>query len=164
MLGALDGSQLLAICMLAALMVGAAWHFVRTRGEASSQARAPTPRTCPKPFSLITIGDAFDPERAILWETQIPALQLISGGVPAARLFLLYACYPKRYPELFEGATFEEWLQFLKQCNLVEVAAGEIRLTAEGSEFLGSLRPAPEFSGAGGVQGQRRGAISRTGR
>ncbi len=148
MVEALDGAQLLAICMLTLLALGATWQLLRTRRAGVAPAWAPE-RMPPRIFHLMSIADAFDPERAMLWETQVPALQLISSGVPAARLFLFYARYPRNYPELFEDTTFEEWLQFLKRSNLVTVEQGEIRLTAEGVEFLHSLRPTPALSGAG---------------
>ncbi len=146
MVEALDGAQLLAIGMLTFLAMGATWQLLHARRAEA----APAPeRMPPRIFHLMNVADAFDPERAMLWETQVPALQLISSGVPAARLFLFYARYPRNYPELFEDTTFEEWLQFLKRSNLVTVEQGEIRLTAEGVEFLHSLRPTPALSGAG---------------
>ena len=152
MVEALDGAQLLAIGMLTLLAVGAAWQVLHARrtGDAPPSPPERVPR---RVFHLMNIADAFDPERAVLWESQVPALQLIFNGVPAARLFLFYARYPRQYPELFEDTTFEEWLQFLKRSNLITVEQGEIRLTAEGVEFLQSLRPTPALSGAGAASG-----------
>lgn len=160
MVEALDGAQLLAIAMLTFLAMGAIWQLLHARRSGAAPPWTPE-RMPPRIFHLMDIADAFDPERAMLWETQVPALRLIQSGVPAARLLVFYARYPRNYPELFEATTFEEWLQFLKRCNLITVEQGEIRLTAEGVEFLHSLRPTPALSGAGAARGAGGGSRSR---
>src|SRR6266542_3704408 len=44
-----------------------------------------------RPFRVLTIEQVFEPEHAILWDTQIPALQLINSaggkGLPIQRLY-----------------------------------------------------------------------------
>jgi len=84
--------------------------------------------------------DAFDPEYAILWETQVPALQLISdsagGRVCENRLFFCWGEARHHYPEIFEDSTFEEWLTFLEDAQLIERQNGNVRITNDGRALL----------------------------
>ncbi len=91
-------------------------------------------------FCGISVADAFDPEFAILWETQTPALELISRGgsrgIPCERLYPWYCRCARLYPELYEGTSFRRWLEFLQATQLVAVTPERVLLTPEGAEFL----------------------------
>jgi hypothetical protein len=42
----------------------------------------------------------------------------------------------RRFPEIFEGHTLEQWLQFLQQEQLVCCRGEKVSITAQGSDFL----------------------------
>ncbi len=92
-----------------------------------------------RPFSL-SLTEAFDPEHAILWGTQIPALLLVSSaggrGLAYNRLYHAYLEAARHYPELYEGSSFAQWLFFLEQNELVTLTSYRVRITGYGREFL----------------------------
>lgn len=91
-------------------------------------------------FGVVPVGGAFDPEYALLWETQVGAVQLISAaggdGVTQASLRPLFEQEARRYPELYDGASFEDWLEFLEQAEVAARRAGTLTITHTGREFL----------------------------
>ena len=94
-----------------------------------------------RPFTVISVAQAFEEDSAILWETQIPGLQLIATGgakgAPVARMRRFFSATAKQYPELYEGVYFEQWVHFLEDAELVIIAADEkIAITPQGLEFL----------------------------
>lgn len=94
-----------------------------------------------KPFTVISVAQAFEEDSAILWETQVPALQLIATGgpkgAPVAKMRRFFSGTSKQYPELYEGVYFEQWIHFLEGAELVTLAADEkIAITPQGLEFL----------------------------
>ena len=137
----LDGPtlQLLAIVVLP-IIVGFIWMFAVTifRFTSGSHNRVPE-QIRNAAFRLFSIADAFDPERAILWEAQIPVLRRIGSGISISRFFENCNVPLCRYPELFEGTTLAAWLEFLRQSALVEIIGSEVRLTVEGRAFLAVL-------------------------
>lgn len=92
------------------------------------------------PFRILSVCDAFEEEYAVLWETQAPALSLIaSAGIKGASRKQLLAAYQRaaeQFPELYEGSCFEQWLEFLQNCELITVQQDRIHITPEGKEFL----------------------------
>jgi hypothetical protein len=94
-----------------------------------------------KCFTVISVAQAFEEDSAILWETQVPGLQLIAtGGVkgtPVAKMRRFFSATAKQYPELYEGVCFEQWIHFLEEAELVVVASDDkIAITPPGLEFL----------------------------
>jgi hypothetical protein len=93
-----------------------------------------------KPLSLLSITDAFDPIYTVLWEAPIAALELIDSagpsGMPAARLRPIFVKAAARFPEIYEGCSFVQWLQFLEQNQLVSWNGYCVVLTPEAREFL----------------------------
>ena len=93
-----------------------------------------------QPFSALSIVQAFDPERFMLWDTQLPLLeQLRSAGPKGCSLAQLYSFHlqlARRYPELYEGTSFEHWLGFLVASDLVRLETDRGAITAEGRQFL----------------------------
>jgi hypothetical protein len=92
-----------------------------------------------RPFTL-SLTEAFDPDHAILWRTQIPALELIRHagprGVTYHRLFCAYERASQRYPELYDGCSFAQWLFFLQTAELITISTYRIRITRTGCYFL----------------------------
>jgi len=93
-----------------------------------------------QPFSALAVVHAFDPERFMLWDTQLPLLeQLSSAGPRGSSLVQLHSFYlqlARRYPELYEGSSFEHWLGFLAVSELVRLEADRGCITAEGRQFV----------------------------
>jgi hypothetical protein len=141
----LDGvtSQLLAVIVLP-LVAGLICMFVAAIMHVPSCSRE-TLRQGPErvlcsSFKLLTLADAFDTDRAVLWESQISALCLIRTGIHVSQLGESWDRCVRRYPELYEGSTVTAWLEFLRDSDLVEVSASAVRLTAQGREFLALLQ------------------------
>ncbi len=92
-------------------------------------------------FSVLSIALAFDPDHALLWETQTPILQLISiagpQGISVRALHRAYLESARCYPELYEGSSFKRWLEFLERAQLLACIDGQrVLLTSQGREFL----------------------------
>lgn len=94
-----------------------------------------------KPFTVISVAQAFEEESAILWETQVPALEQIAigakKGVSVAKMRRFFAGTSKQYPELYEGVRFEQWIHFLFDAELINFSTDDrIAITQQGLEFL----------------------------
>jgi hypothetical protein len=93
-----------------------------------------------KAFSVLSIALAFDPDHALVWETQVPMLQLVaeSGrrGISVTHLREAYFESACHYPEIYDGFTFEQWLEFLEDARLVTRTGKHVLLTSKGREFL----------------------------
>ncbi len=93
-----------------------------------------------QPFSALSIVHAFDPERFMLWDTQLPLLEQLnsagSKGCSLAQLHSFYLQLARRYPELHEGSGFEHWLGFLAASELVRLQTDRGYITAEGRQFV----------------------------
>ncbi|MGC9225361.1 MAG: hypothetical protein ACP5E2_15725 [Terracidiphilus sp.] len=85
----------------------------------------------------------FDEE--LLWETQLPALALLSSagtsGVSEARMTKLYNDFARIYPELYDGSTFMDWIDALQNAEVaVHCRAGDrIAITEKGRSILAGL-------------------------
>jgi hypothetical protein len=92
------------------------------------------------PFRVLSVCDAFEPDYAVLWETQAPALRLVATagtkGVTRPQLFAFYKRAASRYPELYDGSSFRQWLQFLEGAELISVRDSRITITPQGLQFL----------------------------
>lgn len=91
-------------------------------------------------FTALPVIHMFDAEWSLLWATQLPALQLIAAagadGVNDRSLTPLYLQQARCYPELYDGSTFEGWLEFLERANLAIHRGGTVNITHAGREFL----------------------------
>ncbi len=135
-------SQLLAIIVLPAA-IGLCWLFaalfmqrpIRDMDEERHEHIG-------KSFTVLSISDAFDAERIAIWQSQLPALQLIDPGISRSEFRNFYEHASTLYPELYEGIAFEDWLRFLEECDLLARFGGEVRLTRNGRDFLDYLQHA----------------------
>lgn len=93
-----------------------------------------------KPFSVLSVALAFDPDQAILWDTQVPALRLLASAGPKGlrlqRLHLWYLDSAGHYPELYDGYSFKEWLAFLDQSQLIVCKRRRVVLMPLAHELL----------------------------
>jgi hypothetical protein len=92
------------------------------------------------PIPLLSITQAFDPVYAVVWEAPIAAMRLAASrgtpGVPASKLRPLFRRTARRFPEIYDGCTFAQWLAFLEQTGLIASDGHRVFLTAEGESFL----------------------------
>ena len=93
-----------------------------------------------KPLTLLSITEAFDPIYSVLWEAPIAALELINSagasGVPVARLRPFYDEAAARFPEIYDGCSFLQWLRFLEEIELISWYRYKLVLTPDGQALL----------------------------
>ena len=93
----------------------------------------------------ICYEQAFDENYALIWQTQIPALQMVGEarqGIQISALKPLFRSLAKCYPDLYDGYCFEQWLNFLEQSRLIGLHEKRVLLTPEGRGFLEHCRVA----------------------
>jgi hypothetical protein len=97
-------------------------------------------KQCPlRPVVLISVDQAFDPVFAVLWEAPILALQRIESAgreVEIVRLYPIFSRAAKRFPEIYDGFRFLQWLQALEDAQLIAWHGQKVALTEEGHAFL----------------------------
>ena len=93
-----------------------------------------------KPFTVISLLDAFEPATAALWDTQIAVLEHIRTagreGLDVEELRLVYQQQARRFPELYDGSSFAGWVRFLEHADLVVCYGASVAISAKGCEFL----------------------------
>jgi hypothetical protein len=128
-------ASLLMFLLISVLLAVAKAAERRERRRTSVRRRTP-----PRPFRVLPLALAFDPERAMIWETQVPALELVcragSKGLAIERLHGCYLVAARRSPELFEGCKFERWLAFLEEERLIVNDGERVAITPEGYQFV----------------------------
>jgi len=131
--------ELLAIALLIILSVAISIFAVnrdRSNDELSKKLGSPVDA----PFAVFSVAQAFDPDQAMIWETQAPALQCVatagSKGISLLQMDCYYACSAQRYPEIYDGSSFRSWLLFLEQEQLIRLIGQRVFITAQGREFL----------------------------
>lgn len=81
-----------------------------------------------------------DPDYAVLWEIQMPVLALLrSGGpegVPLLQVKRLYEEMSHGYPELYDGSTFDAWLEWLQKLELAHRQQDKVAITDKGLFLL----------------------------
>ena len=101
-------------------------------------------RICAEPssehFSVLSVELASGPDHSLIWETQVPMLQLISEsglqGLPIRNLRKSYRESARHYPEIYDGFTFTQWLKFLEGARLVARTGKRMFLAAKGHHIL----------------------------
>ena len=92
----------------------------------------------------VTFENLFDDNYALIRDTQVPVLQEMlaagSHGVSLSTLRKTFRSISRRYPDLFDGYCFEQWLAFLEQAGLVFCRDKRIVLSHEGRGFLDHRR------------------------
>jgi hypothetical protein len=129
--------QLLAILVLP-IVAGIICVFVIVIQRPTQDINEPS-KNSSDTLDVISIADAYDPVRSVLWESQISALERIGSGLTYLELLPLWERCMHLYPELYEQTTFLKWLGFLQTCNLEESNGDVVRLTANGRDFLNVL-------------------------
>lgn len=81
-----------------------------------------------------------DPDYAALWESQMPVLALLrSGGrkgVTLSQAKKLFEEMRHRYPELYDGSTFGDWLDWLQRAEVAHRQQDTIAITEKGLFLL----------------------------
>ena len=96
--------------------------------------------TLAKPLALLSISEAFDPIYSVLWEAPLAALERIDSagtrGIPVARLRPIYDDAAVRFPEIYDGCSFLQWLQFMEEAEFISWHTYRLVLTPDGQAFL----------------------------
>jgi hypothetical protein len=93
-----------------------------------------------EPFSTLHVAQAFEPIYAALWVAPIRALDCLQSagprGLPVSRLYPIFREAASRFPEIYDGYHFHQWLQFLEGNELLHWYGQQVTLTQQGREFL----------------------------
>jgi hypothetical protein len=126
-------ASFLLFCVISVLLCVARTLESRAIGRERITTRA-------KPLALLSITEAFDPVYEVLWEAPIAALELIDSagtpGMPVARLRPIYERAAARFPEIYDGCSFLQWLRFLEETHLISWHGYKVVLTTDGRAFL----------------------------
>lgn len=105
------------------------------RRQAVEQASGP-----PVSLAGMTAGQASDPYYFGFWQAQVPGLRLIhDAGHAGTYIRNLRSCFAvacRRFPEIYDGRTLEQWVRFLEQEQLILCAGQKVKITPQGSDFL----------------------------
>lgn len=98
---------------------------------------------CVAPFPLLRSSDPFDEDGNLIWRTQIPALRAVCEhepiGSPCGDLRPIYASLARKYPEMYDGRTFQQWGQTFIDLDLLRVVGQSVHITAAGRALYGLL-------------------------
>jgi hypothetical protein len=91
-------------------------------------------------LSGMSAAQACDPYYFGFWQAQVPGLRLIhDAGHSGTHLRNLRSCFVavcRRFPEIYDGHSLEQWVRFLQQEQLVSCSGEKVRITPQGSDFL----------------------------
>jgi hypothetical protein len=130
----------LALCLALVVIIAGIVLWFASVSKSSRAIRRQRIHTRTKPLLLLSITEAFDPIYTILWEAPIAALELIGAagrrGIWAAQLLPIFLAAAAQFPEIYDGCSFVQWLQFLEQNQLISWDGYRVVLTPEAREFL----------------------------
>jgi hypothetical protein len=110
------------------------------RSLESHHSRRTRIQTLETPPATLSIGQAFNPIYAILWEAPLTALRLIESsgpsGIRVARVQPIFNQAAACFPEIYDGYTFSQWLEFLEETGLIVWSGDRVKLAPEGQAFL----------------------------
>jgi hypothetical protein len=118
-----------------ALIAIAEYADRRERRRAAEHASGP-----PVSLAGMNASQASDPRYLAFWQAQVPGLRLVHdaghGGTYAGNLRACFAVVCRRFPEIYDGHTLEQWVRFLEQQQLVFSTGQKVKITPQGSDFL----------------------------
>ena len=118
-----------------ALIAVAEYADRRERRQAVERASGP-----PVSLAGMSASQASDPYYFGFWQAQLPWLRLVHdsghGGTYVRNLRSCFAVVCRRFPEIYDGYTLEQWVRFLEQQQLVLCTGQKVKLTPQGSDFL----------------------------
>jgi hypothetical protein len=94
-------------------------------------------------FPFSAPSDVFEADETLIWNTQIPALRFVCNREPRGAYYtplkLTYIELARRYPEIYDGRTFQGWVEFYVRIGLFRFEDDAIHMTAAGRELLDFL-------------------------
>lgn len=94
-------------------------------------------------FTLVFTEDRYDFDCNMLWQTQVPALELLKSAQPAglstARMRGLYRDFSRSYPELCDALSFSDWIAWLQNADIAIPHGDFITITERGLLVLEDL-------------------------
>ena len=122
------------------LLGGYVLYVTRLFRIAFGQARQSKPSRAGLNLTYVLTEDREDCDYELLWDTQLPALELLSSagssGVPIVRMTKRYRECAIAYPELFDGSTVSDWLDALQNVEVAVCGETMIAITEKGRFIL----------------------------
>ena len=91
----------------------------------------------------LSVEQAFDPVYAMLWDAPIAALQLVdsagASGVPPRRVRPVFSEAAGRFPEIYEGCAFAQWIRLFQDMELVDCCGERMTISESGRRLLAVL-------------------------
>ena len=88
----------------------------------------------------MSVVQASDPYYFGFWQAQVPGLLLIHdaghSGIHIRNLRSCFVAVCRRFPEISDGHSLEQWVRFLQHEQLVFCSGEKVRITPQGSDFL----------------------------
>ena len=132
----------LIIVLSAYLFFFAVIALIAIAEYADRRERGQVPDHGQPPVSLagMAASQASDPSYFGFWQAQLPGLRLLydagHSGTHIRNLRPCFAAACRRFPEIYDGHTLEQWTRFLQQEQLVSCSGEKIRITPQGTDFL----------------------------
>lgn len=118
-----------------ALIAIAEYADRRERRQAGERSLLP-----PVSLAGMSVSQASDPYYFGFWQAQVPGLRYIHdtghAGTHIRNLRSCFAAVCRRFPEIYDGHTLEQWVRFLQQEQLICCSGEKVKITPQGSEFL----------------------------
>ena len=94
-------------------------------------------------FPFCVPSEVFQGSETLIWNTQIPALRFVCDREPRGAYYtplkLIYIELARRYPEMFDGRTFQGWVEFYVRIGLFRFEDDAIHITCAGRKLLDYL-------------------------
>lgn len=147
----------LDVCLMLVILFCLAMVVVSVLKERASLQSAPAPARVAKApveggeehhadFPLPDLSELSQRDRILMWATQMPALRFVSDREPHGAYYtplkLVYIGLAREYPEIYDGRTFQEWVEFLVRNGLFRFEDDAIHITRGGVELLELLNAA----------------------
>ena len=121
------------------LLVEAEAHIHKDLQQRNIQAPADRERALVRALATANIIQHFERAYGSLWASQLVCLRYLNPrdtGADRAEILPLYEAAKNEYPNFYQNYSFDQWLGFLKQMNLVTERDSRASITVAGREFL----------------------------
>ena len=131
---------ILAIILTAYLFFFVAVALIAVAGFLDSRDRRRRAMGSARPLAGVTAEQSFNPRFMALWEQPLSALRMVSesgnSGIAYVRLRPCFARAARRFPEMYDGCTLEQWVGCLEREELISWNADRVMITRKGEQFL----------------------------
>lgn len=121
------------------LLVEAEQIILKDLRERTIEAAADREKALVRALAAANIIQHFERVYGVLWASQHVCLRYLNprdNGADRAELLPIYEAAKKEYPSWYQEYSFDRWLGFLRQMNLVLERDSKFFITMAGREFL----------------------------